>query len=375
MIRVLLVDDEEDALNLLEILLDRIGDVEVAGRHTNPARAVEALRESPVDAVFLDNEMPGMSGMEAARKMREIRPELPIVFTTAYSEYAVEAFEIQSTDYLLKPLARARLENAVSRIRQAVSGTRAGGDPPDFSICCLGGFSITLPGGDRPLTLPWKTNKEKEICAFLVHHGEKHVDSALIIEAVWPEHDLDKARTYLYTCLSYLRKNFQQHDLPMRIEKNGSGFALRLNGAPVNAPAFEGLLDGILSAETPDERLYDRINGMYRGEYMEGCDYPWAEFKKDTINAKYLRALRSMHHHFRRQGNGALAEDCLRRVLAIAPDSEPDGRELIRLHLETGNRSEALQVYRQLERFMNNELGVGLEEETVRLYRQMEGSG
>jgi len=375
MIRVLLVDDEEDALSLLEILLERMEDVEVAGRYTNPVRAVEALRESPVDAVFLDNEMPGMSGMETARKMREIRPELPIVFTTAYSEYAVEAFEIQSTDYLLKPLAPARLENAVSRIRQAVSGTRTGGDRPDVAIRCLGGFSIALPGGDRSLTLPWKTNKEKEVCAFLVHHGEKHVDSALIIEAVWPAYDLHKAKTYLYTCLSYLRKNFQQHDLPLRIEKNGGGFAIRLNGASVDAPAFEELLDGILSAETPDERLYDRINGLYRGEYMEGCDYPWAEFKKEVITAKYLRVLRSMHHHFRRRGNGPCAEDCLRRVLAIAPDSEADGRELIRLHLEAGNRSEALHVYRQLEWMMSQQLGVGLEEETIRLYRQMECLG
>jgi len=373
-IRVLLVDDEEDALNLLEILLVQTGEVEVAGRYVNPVQAIEALRASPVDAVFLDNEMPGMSGMEAARKMREIRPRLPIVFTTAYAEYAVEAFEIQSTDYLLKPLAPGRLQDAVSRLRQAVSADRADRSRSDAAIRCLGGFSVARPNDPRR-TLPWKTNKEKEICAFLVHHGEKHVDTALIIESVWPEYDLKNAKTYLYTCLSYLRKSFQEHRLPLQIEKNGSGFALRLNGAVVDAAAFEDDLDEILSAETPDLRLYERINGMYRGEYMEGCDYHWAEFKKEAINAKYLRALRSMHLLFRRRGDTALAEDCLRRILAIAPDSEADGRELIRLHLEAGNRSEALHVYRQLERNVNEQLGVGLEEETIRLYRKMGYSG
>lgn len=117
MIRVLLVDDDEDALNLLEILLGQIGDVKVVGRFVNPFQAIEALDTTPVDAVFLDNQMPGMTGMEAARKIRDIQPQMPIVFTTAYAEYAVEAFEIQSTDYLLKPIVMNRLQNAVSRIK------------------------------------------------------------------------------------------------------------------------------------------------------------------------------------------------------------------------------------------------------------------
>lgn len=117
MIRVLLVDDEEDALNLLEILLGQIGDVTVVGRYLDPVRAIEALDKTPVDAVFLDNQMPGMTGIDAARKIRDILPQIPIVFTTAYSEYAVEAFEIQSTDYLLKPITMNRLQNAVSRIK------------------------------------------------------------------------------------------------------------------------------------------------------------------------------------------------------------------------------------------------------------------
>lgn len=374
MIRVLLVDDEEDALNLLEILLVQIGDVEVVGRYVNPAQAIEALSVSSVDAVFLDNEMPGMSGMEAARKMREIQPQVPIVFITAYAEYAVEAFEIQSTDYLLKPLVLNRLQHAVARIRQIVHRNQ---DRWDVFIRCMGGFSITLPN-DAHRVLPWKTNKEKEICAFLIHHGEKHVDTSLIIESIWPEYDLQKAKTYLYTCLSYLRKSFQEHHLPMKVEKSGNGFSIRLNGAAVDVTVLERLLDEILSAEKPDERLFNKINGLYKGEYMEymeGCDYPWALFKQEAIKTKYLRVLRSMYRFFRQRGDTVLAEDCLQRVLSIAPDSEEDGRELIRLHLKAGKRSEALRVYRQLEQVIREEFGVELEEETIRLYKQMGWSG
>jgi two-component SAPR family response regulator len=375
MIRVLLVDDEEDALNLLEILLGQIGDVEVVGRFVNPVQAIEALDTTPVDAVFLDNQMPGMTGTEAARKMRAIQPQMPIVFTTAYAEYAVEAFEIQSTDYLLKPIAMNRLQHAVSRIKQAVSAVQARSDASVHSLIrCMGGFSIGLLNADNQL-LSWKTNKEKEVCAFLIHHEGRPADTALIIESIWPGYDVKKAKTYFYTCLSYLRKSLQEHDVPMSVVKAGKGFAIQLDGAVADVTAFEGMLDKILSAEEADERLYDKINGLYKGEYMEGCDYSWALARQEAIKAKYIRSLRCMHRLFRKRGRAALAADSLQRVLAIAPDSEADGRELIRLHLEAGNRNEALRVYRQLEQAIRDQLGVALEEETVKLHRQMGWSG
>jgi two-component SAPR family response regulator len=176
MIRVLLVDDEEDALNLMEILFRRIGDVEVVGRYTNPIRALDALDTTPVDAVFLDNQMPGLTGMEMTRIIRAKLPRLPIVFTTAYAEYAVEAFEVRSVDYLLKPITIDRLRDAVSRIREAAALPTAADDSRLPSIRCMGGFSIALPpGGDRQIE--WKINKEKEVCAFLIHHGGNPVDT------------------------------------------------------------------------------------------------------------------------------------------------------------------------------------------------------
>jgi two-component SAPR family response regulator len=371
MIRVLLVDDEEDAINLLEILLKQIGDVEVAGRYMNPVQAIEALRASDVDAVFLDNEMPGMMGMETARKMRQIRPDLPIIFTTAHPEYAVEAFEIQSTDYLLKPLTLPRLQEAVSRIRTTAKDEVQ--NRSDIFIQCMGGFSIKLLDDDG--LLPWKTNKEKEVCAFLIHHEGRPVDTSLIIESIWPGYDVKKAKTYLYTCLSFLRKNLQEHDVPVSIQKAGSGFAIRLAKAFADVTVFERMLDKMLSADDPDERLYEKMNVLYKGAYMEGCDYNWAMSRQEAIHAKYIRALRRMHWLFRKRGDAALAADSLQRVLAIAPESEADGRELIRLHLEAGNRNEALRVYRKLEQVICDQLGVALEEETMRLYQQIGWSG
>ncbi|MFB5763603.1 response regulator [Paenibacillus medicaginis] len=379
MIRVMLIDDEEDALDLLEILLGQIGNVQVVGRHINPAQAIEALGQSPVDAVFLDHQMPGMNGMDAARAIRRMIPQMPIIFTTAYAEYAVEAFEIQSIDYLLKPFTMDRLQNAVARIQQSISHAAfqaSRNESPSPAIQCLGGFQIQLMGnGNRVLS--WKTKKEKELCAYLIHYAGKSSSTASILEAIWPGYDLNKAKTYLYTCLSYLRRSLTENHIPIRIHKADQGFMAEWDGMTIDVHEFEELIGTWLGStwgkEKMDVRQYDHMNLMYKGEYMEACDFRWAEARQMEITTGYIRALRQWHAHFRRQGQAALAVDSLQRILAILPDSEQDGRELIRLHLEVGHRHEAYRIGLQLEEAVRHQLGSELEEETSRLIQQMKG--
>ncbi|WP_391571620.1 response regulator [Cohnella sp.] len=372
MIRVMLIDDEEDALDLLEILLGQIGNVEIAGRYINPIQALEELGRRAPDAVFLDIEMPGLKGTEAARQIRKISPQMPIIFTTAYVEYALEAFEIQSTDYLLKPFTKERLQNTMARIPHSLLKPAAP-LPPSASfvptVLCLGGFHIKWPGV-MSKTLTWKTKKERELCALLIHYEGRPVNAATIIEALWPGHDVNKAKTYLYTCLSYLRKSLVEGGIPIRIRKADQGFAVELDELAVDISEFERLLGKVLVEGRMDDSLYDQLKGLYKGEYMEGCDFGWATSRQLELKSLYIRALRQGYAYFRGRSRTALAIDSLQKLISLAPDSELDGRELIRLHLELGNRNEAYRVCLQLEHAVRVQLGAELEEETQRLFRQ-----
>ncbi len=124
MIRAWLVDDEALALNRLSRMLRESGKVEVAGASTDPLEAVEHLREMPVDALFLDIEMPGLNGFELLSRL-ENKPA--VVFTTAYDQYAVKAFEANGTDYLLKPVSAEALERAIARLERNRSA-----DPAEY---------------------------------------------------------------------------------------------------------------------------------------------------------------------------------------------------------------------------------------------------
>jgi two-component system response regulator LytT len=115
-LKALVVDDEAPARSELRFLLAEAGGVEVVGEASNAAEASQLIRAIPYDVVFLDIDMPGVSGMRLAEALSEIEHPPAIVFVTAYSEHAVKAFEVEAADYLVKPVEIGRLRRAVERL-------------------------------------------------------------------------------------------------------------------------------------------------------------------------------------------------------------------------------------------------------------------
>jgi two-component system response regulator LytT len=123
-ISALIVDDEQPARDELAFLLKGLPDVEVLGQGKNGVEALNLIRELTPQVVFLDVQMPGLDGFGVIKKLLERKARLPfMVFVTAYDHYAVQAFEVNAIDYLLKPIARPRLEKAIARVRRELEGS------------------------------------------------------------------------------------------------------------------------------------------------------------------------------------------------------------------------------------------------------------
>jgi two-component system LytT family response regulator len=112
-VRVLVVDDEEPARRRLVRMLERLGGIEVVGEAGDGEQALAMVRERAPELLLLDIDMPEMDGLELA----ELPGLPPVIFTTAHAEHAVRAFEVAAVDYLLKPIARERLAEAIERAR------------------------------------------------------------------------------------------------------------------------------------------------------------------------------------------------------------------------------------------------------------------
>jgi DNA-binding LytR/AlgR family response regulator len=124
--RILLADDEPLALGRMQVALDAVPNVQVVGTAADGVEAAERIAELTPDLAILDIQMPGMSGMELAQTLAESARRPQIVFVTAFGQFALDAFEVDAADYLLKPVSFDRLRLAVERVRRRLTFFEAG---------------------------------------------------------------------------------------------------------------------------------------------------------------------------------------------------------------------------------------------------------
>ena len=123
-LRAVVVDDEQLAREELCYLLGQVGGVQVVGQAGDGLTALDVIEESRPDLVMLDIQMPGLTGFEVARRLVESGTESQLVFVTAFDRHAIEAFEINAVDYLLKPVESERLGTTVDRVRKRIQTDR-----------------------------------------------------------------------------------------------------------------------------------------------------------------------------------------------------------------------------------------------------------
>lgn len=110
---VLIIDDEKDARDLLRFYITQHEELHIIGEASNGIEAVQLIKKLKPDTIFLDIQMPGLNGFEVLTQLDEI-PE--VIFSTAYDQYAIKAFEVHAVDYLLKPYGKSRFENTLNRM-------------------------------------------------------------------------------------------------------------------------------------------------------------------------------------------------------------------------------------------------------------------
>lgn len=152
-----LVDDEPLALKRLQRILEATGRVRIAGSATDPVQAEDFLRNTTVDLLFVDIEMPGMTGFEL---LRRLDPQPLAIFTTAYSQYALQAFELYSIDYLLKPIDEQALDRALTKAERIL---RAPEPRPDLrALADQVARMLTQPQAGIPARIPSRTGDKVE---------------------------------------------------------------------------------------------------------------------------------------------------------------------------------------------------------------------
>jgi two-component system response regulator LytT len=176
-LRTVVVDDEQLARDELCFLLEQVGGVEVVAQAGNGVEALRIIEEHQPELVMLDVQMPGITGFEVARRLLQAGVEAELVFVTAFDEYAIDAFEVNAVDYLLKPVEPARLGTAVERVRRRLAAERSPKprSPEDFDRL----LQILSERQDRRQQLAIKVDER-----FLLIHADELVHASVEDDAV-----------------------------------------------------------------------------------------------------------------------------------------------------------------------------------------------
>lgn len=261
---VIAVDDEKLALkDLLEAIQSSLEDADAYG-FRRPQEALEFAGMIPVDIAFLDIEMKDMNGLELAKRLKDIRGETNIVFVTGYPRYAVDAFSVCASDYIMKPALPEKITQAVTRLRNPIQGDNIG-----LRIQCFGNFEVFFDG----TPVKFSRSKSKELFAYLVHKRGTGCSTRELCAVLFEDREYSSSLSHqIQVIISSMMKTLDEVGVRAAIIKNYNNMAVDVSRLNCDYYRF-------LSWDL------DAINS-YAGEYM--ANYSWAEFIVGYLDSKVL---------------------------------------------------------------------------------------
>ncbi len=242
------VDDEILMLGALSAAIKASPDISEVFQFSGCDEALAFVKENSVDVAFLDINMRGMGGLALAEKIIGFCPDCKIVFCTGYEEYAIPAFKLHASGYLMKPVSAEDVQEEIDNIK----GIRQRQKP--LTVKCFGNFEVYSRGEK----LTFKRSKTKELFAFLVDRNGAGVTVAEIGVALWETDEEQKNQNYIHQLFRDLRQSLETAGAEEIFERNNYFYSL--NPEKLDCDYYSYLKNG-----KPE----------FRGEYMS--QYSWAE--------------------------------------------------------------------------------------------------
>ncbi len=356
--KIMIVDDEKLALRSMSHHLKEFTNVEIVGLFNDPREALKLASNEHIDLVFLDIEMPEINGMVLAERLMEKQPHIRIVFVTAYSEYAIQAFELNAMDYLLKPVQRSRiavtLQRSSDQLMKAAAATKSS---HNFQLCCMHSLHLCDDDG-RSHSFQWRTVKAQELFAYLLHHRGQTVRKESILEWMWSDCEPDKASNLLHTTIYQIRRVLKLKGVDVHIKYADSGYRLETNTVSLDVEAWEQDLNMTLPVAPHNLNQQHRLLAQYRGDYLGEYDYIWAESERERLRTLWLIRAQQVAFCHREQLQQVEALQVYLLMVEKYPYNEEIWFEAMKLQAELGNTYEVKKLFDKLTSNLRNELGL-----------------
>lgn len=276
MLKAILIDDEYYALQMLKTQINKLGKVEILGMYEDAHEGIAGVVAQNPDIVFLDIDMGDANGLNVFTELMEHDPMLSIVFVTAYDKFAVDAFELDALDYIVKPVRVERLKKTLARIEKQRLVPAV---PSQLAIECFGGFSIKLNG--KTVSIPWRTKKSEEILAYIALKKGDFVSKEKVAAVLWQHHDMEKSKSNFYYAYHFLTKQMGLAGLKLPIESIRGKIRLKTEELTLDILEFENAVN------TGDKHSLEKAKDLYKGALFDGMYYEWSDLLTATYEQMY----------------------------------------------------------------------------------------
>lgn len=366
MIRVIIVDDEKPALKMAESVMREFADVSICGTFSDQDELLTCIPTIEVDLLLLDIKMPGMHGLELAERIAEIRSDIFIVFVTAYDSYAVEAFESEALDYIMKPITEERMKKTLERYKKRCEALDKKWNTRNIYVRSFSRFSVESNLGEK---MKFRTVKTEELFAFLIHHQGKLLSKERIMEELWYDRDIDKAQSILYTTLYQLRKDLENFGLVNVVQSNRKdGGSCSLQWSPdlwdykEYMELYKQYKDGRLSAENTR-----RVASLYQNGYLIENGYRWAMERQAELELSYAELLENIVVDEVQNQKFEFALPFLKKLEEIFPYNLRIHAKIIAIYLLINNKEAAFLHYQKMKEIFNEEADLSMDIDMDRL--------
>lgn len=335
--KAILIDDESLALDFLESQLNKVSDITVVHKFVEFELNRDAKLLEEIDIIFLDIEMPGMNGIQLAGKLLEIKPSLIIIFVTAFHEYAVQAFELDSLDYLVKPVQLNRLEKTIDRIEKMMdyyqTNQISDNNHLRINVCKELSFEVTK---DNPEILQWRTAKAQELFLYLLLHAGKTVRKLELMELLWPETGFNNDYSQLYTAIYHVRKTLNKFSDYFSLKNIGEGYHLVTNNVYIDIVEWENAIHSAPPIHPDSIHKYEKIMELYTGSYLQEYEYDWAQSERHRLEILWLKIAHQLADFYFRYNYLENAEIWYSKIYERSPDSEKANFSLMKIYDRLG---------------------------------------
>ena len=362
--RAIIIDDEKMALELLGILLSKFNEVELVGSYCNPMQALVGLPSLKVDVVFLDIEMGDIYGIEFAEKLLLLQEDLEIVFVTAYSQYAVDAFELNVIDYLLKPISEERLQKSIGRVQNKLAKKKQEKKTGNLYIQSFGSFEVFDSEG-KPMK--WRTQKNKELLAYLWFHENRRINKNIILDTIFMDHDIEKATTLLHTTVYQLRKSLRNLGLKNPIRYSNEAYELNVNFKSDYADFLE-----LTQKEEATDADIEQILALYQDDFFGVDGYFWAMGEQKHIQNQFVEFLiQYSEKRLKEENYSSLLKNCLDTIYSKDPFHQRAATLLLSYYDKIGDSAGLINFYKTYEMNCKRVLGMEPSQQTQALYNRL----